>query len=1096
MSLSELSIRRPIMTTLITLSFIIFGVFAYKKLPVSALPRVDYPTINVSAQLPGASPETMASSVAATLERQFSTISGITSMSSISQLGSTSITMQFDLDRSIDGAALDVQSAISATLRRLPTELPAPPSFRKVNPADQPILFLTLTSDSLPLSTVNEYAENVLQQQISQILGVAQVQIFGAQKYAVRIFFDPDALAVRGLTAADLRTAVANANSNSPVGQLRSPNQRVTIEATGQMTRADEYKDVVVAARGGAGGQAVKLQDVARAVDSVENDQTAAWYNGARSVTIAIYRQSDANTVETVDRIKEKLPFYREQLPPSVNLTLLNDRSVPIKEAVEDVQFTLGLSVVLVILVIYVFLKRLSATVIPTLALPVSLIGTFAFMYLFGYTLDNISLLALTLAVGFVVDDAIVMLENIVRHIEMGKKPFEAALVGAKEIGFTILSITFSLIAVFIPVFFMSGVVGRIFREFAATISVSILVSGFVSLTLTPMLCARFLKPEDHNRKPNLFDRIVDGGFNAILTFYRVTLDWTLRHRLFVLVLTFGSAWWAMHLYSTIPKGFFPIEDTGLLRAATEGPSDTSFEAMAARQQQLIEIVRKDPAVESVNANVGGFSSTNQGFMFITLKPKNERDDIQTIIGRLRNSTSQVPGITFVAGPVQNLNLNAGRQSRAMYQYTLTGPNLQELIDVAPRHLQSLRALPELRDVSLDLQLRNPQMKIDIDREQAQRMGVSVAQIKSSLYNAFGGGTISTIYTSSSDYPVILEAERSFQAQPDALSRLYIRSQNTAVAPAQGTATQQGNTTQNASTTVSNISAVQNIPLDSLVKVTPSVGPLAVNRVSQMPAVTISFNTAPGVSLGEAVEAIRKVERSANFPASINTRFAGSAQLFQEALAGQDMLLIAAILVIYILLGVLYESFIHPITILSGLPSAGLGALLALKYFNMDLSVIAIIGILMLIGIVKKNAIMMVDFALERRREGDDAMSAIREAALVRFRPILMTTLAAALGALPIALAHGAGAELRQPLGIAVVGGLAVSQVMTLYITPVIYYYLDKVDTFFRPAAIVETEGDTSPALSVIEHPVGEEAPATQGSHVTPKTSAAAPSIR
>ena len=1089
MSLSELSIRRPVMTTLITLSFIIFGVFAFKKLPVAALPRVDFPTINVSAQLPGASPETMASSVAAPLERQFATIAGITSMTSVSQLGSTNITMQFDLDRNIDGAALDVQSAISATLRRLPAELPTPPSFRKVNPADQPILFMTLTSDSLPLSTVHEYAENVLQQQISQILGVAQAQIFGAQKYAVRIFFDPDALAVRGLTAQDLRTAVANANSNSPVGQLRSERQRITLEANGQMKKAKDYENIVISARGGGGGQAVKLQDVARVVDSVENDQTAAWYNGTRSVMIAVFRQSDANTVETVDRIKEKLPFYRSQLPPSVNLVVLNDRSIPIKEAVEDVELTLGLSVILVIMVIYIFLKRMSATIIPTLALPVSIIGTFAFMHLFGYSIDNISLLALTLAVGFVVDDAIVMLENIVRHIEMGEKPFAAAVKGAKEIGFTIISITFSLIAVFIPVFFMSGVVGRIFREFAATISVAILVSGFVSLTLTPMMCARFLREEDHHRKPNLFERIVDGGFNAVLNFYRVTLDYTLKHRLIVLFLTFGTAWWAVSMYAAIPKGFFPIEDTGLLRAATEGPSDTSFEAMSARQQALIEIVRKDPAVASVAGNVGGFSSVNQGFMFISLKPQEERGKVQDVIARLRASTAQVPGITFVASPVQNLNLNAGRQSRSMYQYTISGPNLQELIDIAPAHLDRLRALPELRDAALDLQLRNPQMRMDIDREQAQRLGVSVSQIKQTLYNAFGGGTISTIYTSSSDYPVIMEAERSFQASPDALSRLYIRSQNTATAPAQGTAI------QSVITAAQNQFAIQNIPLDSFVTIKPSIGPLAVNRVSQMPAVTISFNTAPGISLGEAVEAIKKVEREANLPSTVNTRFAGSAQLFQEALAGQDMLLFAAVLVIYILLGVLYESFIHPITILSGLPSAGLGALLALKYYNMDLSVIAIIGILMLIGIVKKNAIMMVDFALEKRREGDDALSAIREAALVRFRPILMTTLAAALGALPIALGAGAGAELRQPLGIAVVGGLAVSQILTLYITPVIYFYMDKVESFFSGAARTDAEAqDASGALTVIED--AAEIPASSGAAVQPKSSAAAPATR
>ncbi len=1088
MSLSELSIRRPVMTTLITLSFIIFGFFAYRKLPVAALPRVDYPTINIGTNLPGASPETMASSVAAPLERQFATIAGITSMSSISQLGSTSITLQFDLDRDIDGAALDVQSAISSTLRRLPQELPSPPSFRKVNPADQPILFMTMTSDSLPLSKVNDYAENVLQQQISQILGVAQVQIFGAQKYAVRVYFDPDALAVRGLSSQDLRTAIANANSNSPVGQLRGERQRIVLEANGQLERAEDYNNIVVSSRTG-GTQAVKLQDVARAVDSVENDQTAAWYNGTRAVMIAVYRQSDANTVETVERIRAKLDSYRAQLPPAVNLVVVNDRSLPIREAVADVEFTLALSVVLVILVIFLFLKRLSATVIPTLALPVSLVGTFAFMHLFGYSLDNISLLALTLAVGFVVDDAIVMLENIVRHIEKGAKPFEAALIGAKEIGFTIVSITFSLVAVFIPVFFMSGVVGRIFREFAATISVAILVSGFVSLTLTPMLCARFLKEEDHTRKPSLFERMIDGFLNGMLAFYRVTLDLALRHRLFVLVLTFGSAWYAMTLYASIPKGFFPIEDTGLLRGATEGPADTSFEAMYERQQKLIDIIRRDPAVAGVAGNVGGFSSINQGFMFITLKPKDQRDNLQTIIGRLRRSASQVPGITFVAQPVQNLNLNAGRISRSMYQYTLSGPNLQDLIDIAPGHVDRLRKLPELRDVALDLQLRNPQIKLDIDRELAQRMGVSLAQVKQTLYNAFGGATISTIYTASSDYPVILEADRSFQRSPDALSRLYVRSQNTATAPALGAAA--GSQSSGAAS-----AAIQNVPLDSFVTQTRSVGPLAVNRISQMPAVTISFNTAAGVSLGEAVQAIQRVEREANLPSTITSRFAGSAQLFQEALAGQNMLLLAAILVIYILLGVLYESFIHPITILSGLPSAGLGALLALKYYGMDLSVIAIIGILMLIGIVKKNAIMMVDFAIEKRREGADSLTAIREACLVRFRPIIMTTLAAALGAVPIAIGHGAGAELRQPLGIVVVGGLAVSQIMTLYITPVIYYYLDKVDSFFSGRDRLASEASSaSDALTVVDAPADEPAPA-QGGAVTPKSSAAAPAMR
>ncbi|HRJ70165.1 MAG TPA: efflux RND transporter permease subunit [Beijerinckiaceae bacterium] len=1089
MTLSELSIRRPVMATLITLSFVIFGVFAYMKLPVAALPRVDFPTIDVSAQLPGASPETMAASVAAPLERQFATISGITSMTSVSRLGATNITIQFDLDRSIDGAALDVQSAISAVLRRLPPDLPAPPSFRKVNPADQPILFMVLRSPTLPLSQVHEYAETILQQQIAQITGVAQVSIFGAQKYAVRIFFDPDALAARGLSPQDIRNAVANANSNLPVGQLRSGPQRITLEATGQMEKARDYANVIVSWRGG-GTQAVRLSDVARIEDSVENDQTAAWSNGERSLPLAVFRQSDANTVETVQRIRDKLPALRAQLPASVELIVANDSSLPIKEAVHDVQLTLAFSVVLVILVIFMFLKRLSATVIPTLALPVSLIGTFAFMYLFGYSLDNISLLALTLAVGFVVDDAIVMLENIVRHVEKGMKPFEAALKGAREIGFTILSITFSLVAVFIPVFFMSGVVGRVFREFAVVISVSILVSGFVSLTLTPMLCARFLKEEDHSKKPGLISRGLDAGFNGLLWLYRVTLDIALKYRLATLALTFLSAWYALHLYRTIPQGFFPLEDTGLIRASTEGPADTSFEAMAERQLKLIEIVKNDPAVSFFNAGVGGFSSVNQGFMFISLKPRAERDSVQQVIGRLRQATSQIPGITFIAAPVQNLNLNGGRSSRSMYQYTLTGPNFQELVDLSPGHVTKLRALPQLRDVSLDLQLRNPQIRMDIDREQAQRMGVSMDQIRQTLYNSFGSRQISTIYSQANDFPVIMEADRAFQSSPDALSRLYVRSQNAQVAPAQGTATQGGTSaaTQNF--------AVANIPLDALVKTSSNVGPLAVTRSQQLPAVTISFNTAPGVSLGEAVDAIKRVEREANLPATVSTRFAGSAQLFEEAKAGQAMLILAAVLVIYILLGILYESFIHPITILSGLPSAGLGALIFLNYYSMDLSVIALIGILMLIGIVKKNAIMMVDFAIERRRDGTDALTAIREACLIRFRPIIMTTLAAALGALPIAMGIGAGAELRQPLGIAVVGGLAVSQIMTLYITPVVYFYLDKIDSFFAGR---ETEGagaEFAPALTVIETPVVDQDAAQPGAGVAPKTSAAAPATR
>ena len=1017
MSLPELCIRRPVMTTLITLSFIIFGLFGYRQLPVAALPRVDFPTISVQAQLPGASPETMAASVAAPLERQFSNISGITAMTSISTQGATNIVLQFDLDRNIDGAALDVQSAIGAAARRLPPDLPNPPSFRKVNPADQPILFLVVSSDTLPLSTVNDYAETVLQQQVSQIPGVAQALIFGAQKYAVRIMVDPEALSARGLAFQDLRTAVSQANSNQPTGTLRTERQRVTIESTGQLRRAADYNDLIVASRNST---PVRLEDVAKTRDSVENDEVASWYNGKRSLIIAIFRQSDANTVEVVDRIRERFPVYREQLPASIGLDVLNDRSIPIREAVHDVKFTLMLSIALVVLVIFLFLKSLTATIIPTLALPVSLIGTFAAMFVFGYSIDNISLLALTLSVGFVVDDAIVMLENIVRHIENGEKPFQAALIGSREIAFTIVSITLSLVAVFIPVFFMGGVVGRVFREFAAVISVAILVSGFVSLTLTPMLCARILKAHDLHAKPGLFSRIVDGIVDGMLTAYRVTLDLVLKGRLIVLALTLLSVYASLQLYISVPKGFFPTEDTGLIRGATEGPADTSFEAMSQRQQLLQEIVKNDPAVDYVTSSIGQ-SGVNQGFLFIALKPSEERDPVTTVIARIRQKTAGIPGISLVMQPVQNINLNSGRQSRAQYQYTLQSGDIEALYKAAPAMLERMQRLDTLRDVNSDLQLSNPQAVIDLDREKAGNLGVTSDQLRQTLYSAFGSRQVSTIFTPSNDYQVIMEADRAFQSDPSSLSRLYVKN-----------------------------GAGQNIPLDAMATVKRGVGPLSVNRQSQQPAVTISFNTPPGVSLGDAVESIRRAERQAGLPAVVTTGFAGSAQLFQDALKGQGLLIFAALLVIYIVLGVLYESFIHPITILSGLPSAGLGAILALQYYNMDLSVIAIIGILMLIGIVKKNAIMMVDFALERRRDGADAVTAIREAALLRFRPIIMTTFAALFGTLPIALGSGAGSELRQPLGIAVCGGLIVSQLLTLFITPVVYIYLDKIETLLN----------------------------------------------
>ena len=1039
MSLSELCIRRPIMTTLLMMSFIVFGIFGYSKLPVSALPRVDYPTISVNVQLPGANPETMATSVAAPLERAFATIPGVALMTSRSSASSTNIVMQFDLDRNIDGAALDVQSQITASLRRLPAELPAPPSFRKVNPADAPVLSLTLASPLLPLSTTNEYAEQIFAQQISQIPGVAQVLIFGQQKYAVRIEADPDLASARGLTLNDIRTAVIASNSAAPVGGLRGNTRNMTLTATGQIENAEGYRKMVIAFRNGS---PIRLGDVANVVDGVVNDQLAAWYNKDRAIMLAVFRQSDANTVEVVDAIRAKLPSLQAQLPPTVQVNVLNDRSRSIRESVEDVEFTLILSICLVVLVIFLFLKTVSATLIPTLALPVSLIGTCAFMYVFGYSIDNISLLAITLAVGFVVDDAIVMLENIVRHIEEGMAPFEAALKGSKEIGFTIISITLSLVAVFIPVLMMGGIIGRVFREFAVTISCSILVSGFVSLTLTPMLCARLLKPIDHHAKPGLFTRSVDFVLDGITAGYRIILDLVLKYRLAMLLVTFATFYVSITTFMNIPKGFFPIEDTGYIAGSTETQAGTGFEVSAERQKQLAEIVMKDPAVLYVTSSVGG-GGTNQGSLSAALKPRDQRDPIADVIARIRREVTSVPGINAVFNPIQNLNLNGGRASRSPYQYTLQSGDLNVLYPQSTAMFERLRTLPALRDVTTDLQIRNPQLSIDIDREKASAFGLSVDTIKQSLYNAYGTRQISTIYTQATDYQVILETNHTFQDDPSALGRVFIRSGN-AAAGAQSNAPL--------------------ISLDQVATIRRSTGPLAINRQSQLPSVTLSFNTAVGVSIGEAVEAIRKVEAQIGLPGNVSTNFTGAAKNFQDAQKGQVPLILAAVLTIYIVLGVLYESYIHPITILSGLPSAGLGALWALQFYNLDLSVIAIIGVLLLVGIVKKNAIMMVDFALERRRDGLEALPAIREAAIIRFRPILMTTLAAILGAVPIALGTGAGAELRQPLGIAIVGGLCVSQVLTLFITPVVYYYLDKVDSYISGGKKLN-EGAALPGL-------------------------------